>query len=281
MTNLTVTLGAGLLLLMLLFLLLNRWTPLNGKQSALVAGLLTCTAYLPFPLLRWPGADVVTIHFAIYLVCAYVLGIIASHRDTLRREDGSLPPGKWFHWGPAAIVIFFVVIIAVDTVFVTLAVNGVPKGIEKELLPARLAVKAANTEFPGVVHDHYYQKETAFNDYLQQVATQRKRGWKVRKGWLTQKPFAGQAEVFQVRVTDRDGRPIGGAKVSGRFVRPSDSRFDQRFSMTQVDDGLYRVTVMLPQPGVWELQLLVRQGTLTHRLTATTNIAASATVVHD
>jgi nitrogen fixation protein FixH len=272
MINLTATLGAGLLLLFIVFVLLYRFTPLTGKQSGVVAGLVTNIAYLPFPLLHWPGADVVTIHFAIYTVAAYLFAIITVQREAMRRDGLVANSGKWFHWGPAAIVIFFLVIIAVDTVFVTLAVNGIPKGIEKELLPSALAAKAAQTEFPGIVHDHYYQKETAFNDYLERVAAQRRRGWQVRKGWLTAHPAAGQNLTFQVAVADKAGRPIVGATVQGRFLRASDSRFDRPFQMHEVGNGLYRVSVVLPKPGMWGLQLQVRKGKLVHELRATTSL---------
>lgn len=274
MTSLTASLGAGILVLIIAFLLLYRFTPMNGKQSSMVASMVAIISYLPFAMHRWPGADVVTIHIAIYGVLAYVLGIIMSSRDE-RLRRGEAQSGKWFHWGPALIVMFFMVIIATDTVFVTLAINGLPKGIERDLLPAALAAKAPNTEFPGLVHDHYWQKETAFNAFLERVAVQRQRGWHVRKGWLTDEPRAGRPAVFQLAVTDRDGKPITGASVHGLFLRPSDSRFDHPFTMSEVGGGFYRVSLVLPKPGMWDVELKVRKGKATYEMRASTSILTS------
>ncbi len=267
--GLVVSVGLGIVLIVLVFAVVHRFTPMNSKQTALIVALLSMAGYFPYALLRWPGADVVTMHVAIYLVSCYLLGIIGHARDVAPAEGG---PRKWFHWGPAIIVAFFGVIITVDSVFVTLAMRGIPENIERELLPKQLADRPANTVFPGVVHDHYYQKENAFNDYLEQVAAQRKEGWTVHKGWLTADPAAGRKAVFQLQVLDHDGKPVAGAQVHGRFLRPSDSRMDQRFTMNEVQPGLYRVSVVLPQPGMWGVQVKVDKGKLSYQMRASTSV---------
>ena len=73
-----ITLPAGIALTVTAFLLLYRLSPLNGKQSALVTALVVLSAYLPVVLLDWPGADVFAIHLALFLVTAYVLGIVSA-----------------------------------------------------------------------------------------------------------------------------------------------------------------------------------------------------------
>ena len=275
--DLVASIGLGVVLVVLVFFALHRFTPLNSKQTALVVALLATAGYLPFAIIRWPGADVVTMHLAIYLVVAYMLGIIGYQRDVVQAEGGSR---KWFHWGPALIVAFFGVIITVDSVFVTLAIHGMPENIERELLPKQLAERPASTVFPGVVHDHYFQKENAFNDYLEQVAAQRKEGWTVHKGWLTDQPAAGKPAVFQLQVLDRDGKPVASARVQGRFVRPSNSRLDQTFTMAEVKPGLYQAKLVLPQPGVWGLQVRVDKGKLSYQLRASTSVLDATTAAN-
>ncbi len=66
----------------------------------------------------------------------------------------------------------------------------------------------------------FHKKESLYNDYLQQVQRQRQRGWQIQKGWLAE-PVAGQATVFRVTAHTRDGVPVAGATVTGRFLRPS------------------------------------------------------------
>lgn len=267
------TLPAGLALSVVVFLLLYRLTPLNGKQSALVTALVVLSAYLPVVLLRWPGADVFAIHLALFLVTAYLLGIISSQRDARRRDGGQ---GKWFHWGPAIIVAFFMVIVAMDAVFVTMSLEGMPEPLQRLFLPEPRGSEGARTRFPGVVPDHYYQKEQQFNRHLRDLEAQRERGWDVRYGWLTDRPVAGEAQVLQVVVHQADGNTLRGAEVNGRFVRPADSRLDREFPLNEVSPGVYRAAVTLPQPGIWRLELTIRHGDATHGLSATTTLQEPA-----
>jgi nitrogen fixation protein FixH len=88
-------------------------------------------------------------------------------------------------------------------------------------------------------------------------------------------PVAGQPAVFQLSVTDRHGAPITGATVSGRFLRPADSRIDQEFTMVEREIGIYQATVALPEPGTWDLVLVVRRGTDSHEMRASTSVGSA------
>lgn len=268
---LSMTLPGGALAVALCYVLLYRLTPLNGRQAALVTALAALAGYLPVALLRWPGADVFAIHIAVYLVVAYVAGILGSQRDA-RRAQGQRMDGKWFHWAPALIVAFFAVIVSMDAVFVTLSMEGMPKPVQEALLPPPDTTDGARTAFPGVVPKHYFQKEAQYNAYLERMEAQRERGWRVRKGWLTERPEARRSAVLQVAVEDREGRPITGAAVQGRFLRPSDSGLDRAFTMDETSPGIYRMSLALPEPGVWHLHLLIRKGELIHEVRGSTSI---------
>lgn len=271
MPGMLVTLPVGILFVVIGFGLLYRFTPLNGKQAAAVIALLSLAAYLPLVLIQWPGADIFAIHLALYMVTAYVLGIISAQRDA-RAADETGGPRKWFHWGPALIVIFFMVIIAMDAVFVTMSLQGMPEGLRDVFLPKPTGERTAQTSFPGVVPDHFYQKEEQFTHHLNQIEAQRKLGWNVRFGWLTDEPVAGEQAVLQVVVHDRQGNTLHGADMRGRFMRSSDSRLDQVFTMAETSPGVYRHVLTLPEPGRWQLQLDIRHQDQRYELTSATTV---------
>jgi len=254
------------------FLLLYRFTPLNGKQAAVVVALLALNALLVFGLIDWPGADVLAMYVAVLAVTAYLLGIV-SHAREQRRQDARTGQ-RWFHWGPALIVIFFIVLFALDGLLVVISQQGLPEPVADLLLPKHRQQDKVRSVFPGVVARDYQKKESLYNQYLEQVERQEQRGWQVSKGWLEQ-PQAGEDNVFQVRVTERDGAPVEFAQVSGVFQRPADSRLDQVFAMQEIQPGLYRAEIGLPQPGLWNLVLQVRRGEQLHELHASTSVADS------
>jgi nitrogen fixation protein FixH len=235
-----------------------------------VVALLAVTALLIYSLVDWPGADVLAMYVAVLAVTAYVLGIV-SHAREQRRKDARTEQ-RWFHWGPALIVIFFIVLFALDGVLVVISREGLPEPVADWLLPRHRQQDNVRSVFPGVVARDYQEKEGLYNQYLEQVERQQRRGWQVNKGWLEQ-PEAGRSSVFQVQVSERDGTPLEHAQVSGIFQRPSDSRLDQAFAMQETEPGLYRAAIGLSQPGLWTLVLQVRRGQQLHELHASTSVA--------
>lgn len=260
------SLPIGLALETLLFFLLYRLSPLKGVQAALVALLLTLAIFLPYSLLHWSSVDVFVLHVAIFIVAAYLAGVLTRGGPSVRRR---------FHWAPALIVLFFVVIIVVDSVFVTMSMRGLPHGMQEALLPVPRGEHRISTIFPGVVPDNNYQKESRFNAYISQREDQKARGWKIRKGWLQGIPTTGQEAVFQVQLQDKQDRPLTGLTLKGRFLRPADSRLDRDFSMNEISPGIYRVAIALPVAGVWNLQLDALDGqTQVYEIKASTTVSA-------
>ncbi|MCA1804404.1 MAG: FixH family protein [Xanthomonadaceae bacterium] len=253
-------LPVGIALQVLLFVLLCRFTVLGGKQAAVIVAVLAMGVTVPYALLAWPGGDVLAIYVALFLVCAYVLGIISSHRErrlALAGEDTA----RWFHWGPAVIILFFSVVFLVNATML--------------LLPESDRARQVTMAFPGTVARDFHKKEALYNEYLEQVRAQEARGWQVRQGWL-EPPVAGQAKPFQVTVTARDGSPVIGARVWVAFLRPSDQRLDQRVELPEKDSGLYRANVELPSPGLWSTTLTIERGEDVHEVQANTRIEAGA-----
>ncbi len=254
----------------LVFLLIYRLGSLTGKQSALVVGAVAVIGLLAYSIVDWPGADVLAMYIAVLSVTAYVLGIVAGAREQRLAEPQV--NGRWFHWGPAIIVIFFILLFAVDGMLVIVSREGLPPQLAQRLLPQPGDQAAVHSVFPGVVARDYQKKESLYNDYLQQVQRQEQRGWQLRKGWLDT-PRAGIVSSFQVQVTERDGTPLQSAQVSGVFERPSDTRRDQVFRMQETEPGVYRAEIRLPEPGAWNLVLQVRRDEHLHELHANTSIA--------
>jgi nitrogen fixation protein FixH len=261
---LSIPIGVGAQLV--LFVMLRRFFRLHAKAAALIVGMVVLALYLPYAILTWPGADVVAMNVAIFLVTAYALGLIFGHREA-RLDDV-----QGFHWAPTLIVAFFVALVLFDSVLVVVATKGLPEPIARALLPKTDQAREISSAFPGVVDNDMQKKEALYNTYLQQVQRQNERGWVVRKGWLGG-ARAGQTAKFQVMVNDRDGYAIASAQVVGKFLRAADTRQDQSFTLVETAPGVYLGDVILPLPGVWDLVLEVRRGEDQHEVRATTEVA--------
>jgi nitrogen fixation protein FixH len=266
MTDLLVSLLGGIALISAIFLVVHRFSRLSGKGTALLLGLLVTAIYVPLSIWRWPGADVFAIHIAIYLVTVYVLGIISSQREAAVAEGR-----RGFHWAPALIIAFFVVIIAVDSVFIMLAQRGVDAEVTEWLFPRPRAGGKVSSHFPGTVSRDYKEKEADFNAHLARVAEQEARQWQVRKGWVG-RAVNGQPAVFQIQVRDRQGRPVQADRVSGKFMRPGNIEQDISFDMQPLGGGTYAVRLVMPEPGRWNLLLQIRQGSVLHEVSAHTMV---------
>jgi nitrogen fixation protein FixH len=257
-SSLLLGIGIGAVAEIALFFLLNRVFGLNGKAAATGIALLAILVYVPWAMLTWPGADVFAIHLAIFLTLAYALGMVGSR------------VGRGWHWAPALIVGFFVMVVATNVVFLGVAEQGIT-GLFARLLPAPREAEVVDSRFPGTVSHDYQEKEALYNAYLEQVAAQQARGWQVRKGWQYL-PVVDQPAVFIVAVDDREGRPVAGADIQGRFLRTSNSRDDLDFTMAEVAPGEYRVDLTMPLHGWWQLVLQIRRGDDLHEVRAETEV---------
>lgn len=270
--NLLPSLLGGSAAITLAFVLLYRFSRLKGKEAAVVVALAVLGIYVPLVVVFWPGPDVFAIHLAIYLVIPYLLGMVASQRDARRAERDR----RWFHWGPAVIVGFFLVVVTVNSIFVTLATGGMQSTVARWILPEPryTSSEGLTSVFPGTVARDFHEKGELYNAYLAQAEQQRQRGWDVRQGWLTE-PVAGQPTALQVSVHDKQGAPLSGARIGGVFLRPSDSRADQAFTMQETAPGVYRTEVRLAQPGLWDVLVQVQHEEGMHELQSRTEVAAA------
>lgn len=266
MTSLIYTLLGGVLVITALFVLALKILRVEPKALAGLMALLVLAVVVPVSIVFWPGADVFAVHLAIYMVTVYALGIIFTQRASSLQTGG-----QWFHWGPAAIIGFFMFIIAVDSILIVLATKGLHMEVALKFLPAPRSGGKVSSFFPGTVSHDFREKEDLFNRYIEQREGQRQRDWQVRLGWY-EDPRAGHPSVFQIHVADKNAKAIVNANVSGEFIRPADGRLDQAFIMQQGKPGFYQVELTLPVQGKWELLLNIKQGDALHEVRATTEI---------
>ncbi len=278
--SLFVSLAVGVTAVFALFFIFYKVLRWDNKLSALLTILIVMGIYVPLGVIYWAGMDVFAIHFAFYIMSGYGLGIITSHRKLKAGIDAHVghideePPQQgWFHWGPAMIVAFFLMLAVVDSVIITLASKGASSEFMARFLPEPRGGGKAVSAFPGAVSDDYQEKYDQFNHYLQQLVEQRERGWKVTNGWQ-QKPLVNQGAVFSIDVKDKDGNPISGATVEAQFLRPGDSRLDQQLMLSEHVAGSYGNRVTLSAPGLWNVVLTVVRGEDTHQIKGTTQVAS-------
>ena len=121
---------------------------------------------------------------------------------------------------------------------------------------------ATRPDSPRPIEDYYrrsqaWDSDSALRDSSGQL------GWDLR----VDVPSGAQYSVMQrrpvdLRITDRDGRPVTG--LSGRLVsrRPSDARLDDSADLTELphQPGQYRTLARLDAPGLWELSVDARRG---------------------
>ena len=268
--NLLFTLGFGLALIVLMFFVLNRALRLPARQSAVILAILTLGFYLPYALLHWEGGDVLAIHLAVYLVTVFLLGLFG-----FQREQKLPPSGRSFRWGPGMILGFFAVIIAMDTIFVSLATSGMGGKVAEFLLPKPRHAESISSHFPGVISHDYQKKEALYNNYLHQVEAQKERGWQVHYGWVGE-AIAQQPSSFQVQASDKNGENLRDATVEARFLRPSDKNQDFSVALTEAEPGTYRASVKPPLPGLWQVVITVQRGSDVHEIRASTDVLAAA-----
>lgn len=267
--ELLISLAVGLVLEVVIFMALRQFAKFGAKQAAVVVALLAVAFYVPYAILDWPGGDEFSMHLAVYLVAAYAMGLILANREARIAQHGG--DERWFHWGPAGIVIFFVVLVLFDGVLVVVASRGLPQPLVDVFLPKSSVETEITSAFPGVVAHDYQKRQTHFNRFLEQIEKQKVRGWRVNKGWVGA-AHVNQPSTFQVTVVQANAEPLRDAHVTGTFMRPSDTRLDQPVELTETAPGIYRADVVLPVHGVWDLELEVRKGDDLHYLRASTTV---------
>jgi nitrogen fixation protein FixH len=137
--------------------------------------------------------------------------------------------GRWIPW---TFVGMFGIILAVNGTMVALALDT----------------------WSGLSTTEPYRRGLMHDRQLAEVEREQKLGWKVSGGFKQTRPGGG---VIELRALDRDGRPILGAKVVARVVRPVVEGSDFTVTLPGRGAGLYTADVAFPKRGLWELRYRV------------------------
>ncbi|MEO5362336.1 MAG: FixH family protein [Magnetococcus sp. DMHC-8] len=143
---------------------------------------------------------------------------------------------------PTAIVLFFIVVLAVNAFFIRMSM----------------------LTWTGLVTEGAYVKGLAFNQVLKAQEEQNGLGWRATLD--VSGLSVGSTQALRVSLRDRQDQPLTGARIQGRLVRPVHQGYDQLFSMTEGEPGRYEAPVTVPLPGQWDIKLEVMApvGTFRH-----------------
>lgn len=125
---------------------------------------------------------------------------------------------------------FFIVIIVVNVVFVTLALRS----------------------HSGLVTDHAYEKGLAYNDILDQARAQETLGWQV--GVVV----ADRALLLTLK--DAAGAPINDAQVTLSLSRAVHDHEDRTLPTAELGAGQYNAPLPPEVSGYWKLRADIKQG---------------------
>jgi len=265
-----VSLIGGALVITAIFFIIKWLTKFRSNSIGAIVAVIVLVVFMPLAIIYWPGGDVFAIHLAIYMITVYGLAITSSHRE----KSGGV------HWAPVTIISFFVLLVFVDSFFVTIADKGLSSQLADLVLPKSDDDSKATFNFPGkVVHD-YHQKEGLYNNYLDNIDARKRSQWKIKKGWLTP-PVINKDAIFQLQITDKNNNSVTSATISGQFIRYSNSRLDAQFSMDHTQNGIYQVKINLPAPGRWGLVLKIINDSIVYELSGTTTVSLPKNINQD
>jgi hypothetical protein len=242
--SMTGTLFGGLLLAALLFFA-GRRLGLSGFWAGVLSGALPFLAYLVYSSQHWGGGDVLAIHFAVYIAGAGLLTIFGS----LQRKNQKM------HWAPRLILWFFVGLVVLNAILLSIASNGLPGFLTRMLLPTPEGQKV-HTAFPGVLpHD----RNKSYEPHLEKVERQRNLGWQVTATGF-EALVADRPGAVTVAVKDEQGAPLKGAMVNVALWRMANSDDDRVVALAEIAPGVYGAHIALEAAGRWLMTLHVERG---------------------
>lgn len=273
--SLLLTLGVGSLIAFIAFFVFYRVLKWQGKMSALATATLMQLLYVPLAVTHWAGLDVFAIHFAIYSMIPYGLGIIKGvHEERVQYGEVS-EDDKRVHWAPASIVTFFIALAIVDSVIISFATKGLNGSLAALVLPESTSNKEGKvtfSHFTGTVSNNFHDKELEFNQYVEQLKKQKQRGWQIKGGWQD-KVVLNEPANFTLTILDKAGNPLTGANTSIDFYRASDMSKDQHYVLAEKQPGQYGSDMTLQSPGCWQLRIIVNKNDNLHEVKGNTEVA--------
>lgn len=129
--------------------------------------------------------------------------------------------------------------------------------IAMHLLVVGVTVYAANRDRSFAVEPDYDTKALEWNKTAAQIEANRKLGWTIA---VDRWPVVGGEGAIRIRLTDRLGRPLEGARVeltAFASIRASDRR---AATLTAAEPGVYSGPLETRRSGLWEFRFTVHRG---------------------
>jgi nitrogen fixation protein FixH len=249
--NMLVTLFGGVVLVVVIYQAL-RGLGFPNYWRGVISGVVPLVAFATYATKHWSGLDVLAIHTAVYLSTATILTMLGARPAEQKAERRTR-----MHWGPKAIIAFFLFVFVINGVFLYISSQGLPPSLAKWLLP-NSENENLHTAFPGVVpHGQEAAKEIASE--LTARNRQMRLGWRVDITGLDALARDGAAQVA-VRAHARDDAPMNDAQVSLDLLRPAQATSDFTLRLEPSVPGEYQAWVKVPEAGRWIAVLRVVRG---------------------
>lgn len=266
MENLLLSLSVGVISIVIIHTALRKSFKISSFITALITLAIAASLYIPLLVIDWPGVDVFAIQIAIYCITVYLLSVL--HHQALNQKAGSK---KRLHWAPFLIVGFFIIVVSVDSIFITIAQKGSDSFLGDLIVPTPRSGGKATSVFPGIIEHDFQEKEDQYNQYQKRLTEQRNRGWNVKFGWI-EEPIVKKQATFKLSLLNAKKEAITSAAVTGVFQRGNSSKLDKKVILKEIGEGLYSTDVTLDYHGRWELILKVKSPEGDYDITATTEV---------
>jgi nitrogen fixation protein FixH len=138
----------------------------------------------------------------------------------------------------AGMVLFFAVIIAVNSVMMTLALKS----------------------FPGEDQKKSYMQGLKYNDVLTARAEQNALGWQAIM--LDGTRLAKETTTVRIRIADVSGNPVTGLQLDGEIRHPATDREDRLTTLTENTAGIYEGSFDGLSKGRWLLSVRTQTGSV-------------------
>jgi nitrogen fixation protein FixH len=242
--SMTETLFGGLLISLILFFG-ARAIRLSGFWAGIVSGALPFLSYLYYSQQHWAGGDVLTIHFAVFLASGGLLMVFAGMQD--KKQS--------MHWGPKVIVSFFIILVLLNAMFLSISTRGLPDALVRWILP-NPEQQQVHTAFPGLVpHD----KNQLYQPHLQQIEKQRQLGWKLDTSALKAIQL-GIKQPIVFKLQDAQDQAVTHANITLGLWRMANSMDDKKLQFDEISPGVYQSQLELQQEGRWIADINVQRG---------------------
>jgi nitrogen fixation protein FixH len=254
--SITETLFGGIILAVLLFYI-SRKFGLSNFWAGIFSGIVPFLSYLIYCSQHWAGGDVLTIHFVIYLATAGILIVFGG----LQKKKEPMHPV------PKMIVGFFVLLVALNAIFISVAMHGLPNGLIGMMLP-NSSGKHMYTGFAGALPHDNNQLYTA---QIEQAKNQAQLGWTIQiKG--TQDLKLNQLTPVTIEVLDKAHHPVEGLQVSMSFSQMINHELPETVYFKAQSKGNYFAKLKLNQPGIWLTDLTLVKGQISYQSKATVTV---------